>query len=115
MNTAAGSNPQSAVPPTSSAPSADGVWRGLRPVAGLCAVDVPVPEGAQGHRFCMPLFHPGVKVRLNGREETVSHVVVRKQLLAVHLVGRELPYRPDQLELEPTVFSTVRKPEPLFT
>ena len=78
-------------------------------------VPIPVPEGAQGHRFCMPLFHPGVKVRLNGREETVSHVVVRKQLLAVHLVGRELPYRPDQLELEPTVFSTVRTPEPLFT
>ena len=46
MNTAAGSNPQSAVPPTSSAPSADGVWTHLRPVAALWSADVPVPEGA---------------------------------------------------------------------
>ena len=46
MNTAAGSNPQSAAPPTSSAPSADGVWTHLRPVAALWSADVPVPEGA---------------------------------------------------------------------
>lgn len=46
MNTAAGSNPQSAAPPTSSAHSADGVWTHLRPVAALWSADVPVPEGA---------------------------------------------------------------------
>ena len=46
MNTAASSNPQSAVPPTSSAPSADGVWTHLRPVAALWSADVPVPESA---------------------------------------------------------------------
>ena len=45
MNTAASSNSQSAVPPTSSAPSADGVWTHLRPVAALWSADVPVPEG----------------------------------------------------------------------
>ncbi len=46
MNTAASSNPQSAVPPTSSAPGADGVWTHLRPVAALWSADVPVPDGA---------------------------------------------------------------------
>jgi hypothetical protein len=33
----------------------------------------------------------------------------------VHLVGRDGAVRPDQLELEPTLFSTARRPEPLMT
>lgn len=64
--------------------------------------------------FRMALFRPGVKVRLKGHEETVSHVMVRKQLLSVHLVGREIAVRPEDLELKPTVFSTQRRPEPLL-
>lgn len=64
--------------------------------------------------FRMPLFHPGTKVRLKGqgREEIVSHIMVRKQLLSVHLVGREIAVRPEDLEVKPTVFSTQRRPEP---
>ena len=69
-------------------------------------------HAVEGGVFRMPLFRPGTRVRLDGRHETVSHVVVRRQLLSVHLVGHGLPVRPEQLELEPTVFSTVRKPEP---
>lgn len=66
--------------------------------------------------FRMPLFHPGAKVRLKGqgREEVVSHIMVRKQLLSVHLVGREIAVRPEDLEIKPTVFSTQRRPEPLL-
>ena len=77
--------------------------------------DLPAQSGAQSHCFRMPLFHPGTKVRLAGRDEVVSHIVVRKQLLAVNLVGRDGAVRPDQLELEPTLFSTARRPEPLMT
>ena len=46
MNTAADGNRQGVIPKLSSAPSADGVWLGLRPVATLWVADVPVPEGA---------------------------------------------------------------------
>ena len=46
MNTAADGNTQGVNPTNSGTPSADGVWRGLRPVAALWAADVPVPEGA---------------------------------------------------------------------
>lgn len=38
---------QGAILQTSPAPSADGVWSGLRPVASLWVADVPVPEGEQ--------------------------------------------------------------------
>ncbi len=37
--------PNGPSPQFSSAPSADGVWTGLRPVAHLCVADVAVPEG----------------------------------------------------------------------
>ncbi|MDD2180083.1 imidazolonepropionase [Acidovorax sp. D2M1] len=46
MNTAANGNRQGVISTLSSAPSADGVWLGLRPVATLWVADVPVPEGA---------------------------------------------------------------------
>lgn len=79
---------------------------------GLAENQMPVQRAVEGGVFRMPLFHPGTRVHLDGHPETVSHVVVRRQLLSVHLVGHGAPVRPEQLELEPTVFSTVRKPEP---
>ena len=81
------------------------------------AAQVPVPQAPPAlpaHCFRMPLFHPGVRVRLDGRNETVSHIMIRKQLVCVHLVGREAPVRPDQLELQPTLFTTERRAEPLL-
>jgi len=46
MDTTADGNRQGVVPKMSCAPSADGVWLNLRPVAALWVADVPVPEGA---------------------------------------------------------------------
>lgn len=81
-----------------------------------------MPEGAApalkpmvASVFRMPLFHPGTKVKLSGSDETVSHIVIRRHFLSVYLVGREAPVRPDQLELEPQLFSTARQPGPLFS
>lgn len=65
-------------------------------------------------RFRMPLYRPGTRVRLRrgGSWETVSHVALRRHDLAVYLVGHAEPADPLELELEPTVFTTVRVPEP---
>lgn len=97
----------------------------LQPLLGLPDAPAPVakaPEPESEYEpgkvltFRMALFHPGAKVRLKGqgREEVVSHIMVRKQLLSVHLVGREIAVRPEDLEIKPTVFSTQRRPEPLL-
>ncbi len=59
----------------------------------------------------MPVFKPGTRVRRAGSWETVSHVALRRQDLAVYLVGRAEPVDPLDLELEPTLFTTVRVPE----
>lgn len=80
----------------------------------LAEGNMPVQRANEGGVFRMPLFRPGTRVRFSGRHETVSHIVVRRQLLAVHLVGHEAPVRPDQLELEPTLFTTARRPDPLL-
>ncbi|MFT3815084.1 MAG: hypothetical protein QM740_17180 [Acidovorax sp.] len=80
--------------------------------------EAPVPQTAgsapEGKIFRMPLYRPGTRVRMAGRNETVSHIVVRRYFLSVHLVGREAPVRPDEIELASTVFSTARKPDPLL-
>ena len=67
----------------------------------------------RGHTFQMPVFKPGVRVMHAGRSETVSHVVLRRREMVVHLVGRDEPVKPERLTLTPTVFTTERRPEVL--
>lgn len=67
----------------------------------------------RGHQFQMPLFTPGVRVVHAGRSETVSHVVLRRREMMVHLVGRDEPVKPERLTLTPTIFTTERRPEVL--
>lgn len=68
------------------------------------------PWGWSRH-FRMPLFKPGTRVKRGANWETVSHVVLRRRDLAVYLVGHADPVDPQELALEPTVFTTVRVPE----
>lgn len=67
----------------------------------------------RGSSFQMPVFKPGVRVLHAGRSETVSHVVLRRREMMVHLVGRDEPVKPERLTLTPTMFTTVRRPEVL--
>jgi hypothetical protein len=60
--------------------------------------------------FHMRLFRPGTVVRMGRDLETVSHVLIRRKGLWVHLVGHDAPVGADTLTLEPTVFTTVRSP-----
>ena len=76
------------------------------------------PDSAQVHHerssmFQMPVFKPGVKVIAGNRQETVSHVVLRRREMMVHLVGRDEPVKPERLTLTPTMFTTERRPEVL--
>lgn len=64
-------------------------------------------------KFQMPVFRPGTTVMEGNRRETVSHVVLRRRELMVYLVGREEPVKPERLSLEPSWFTTERRPEPL--
>lgn len=75
--------------------------------------DSQEPAFARGTSFQMPVFKPGVRVLHAGRSETVSHVVLRRREMMVHLVGRDEPVRPDRLTITPTMFTTVRRPETL--
>lgn len=68
------------------------------------------PWGWARH-FCMPVYKPGTRVRRAGSWELVSHVSLRRNDLSVYLVGHAEPVDPVELELEPTVFTTVRAPE----
>lgn len=58
--------------------------------------------------FRMPLFKPGTVVRLGQSQETVSHIIVRRSVLLVHLVGYEAPVNADVLTVEPAVFTLAR-------
>jgi hypothetical protein len=58
--------------------------------------------------FRMPLFKPGAVVWLGGRQETVSHILIRRSVLMVHLVGHGAPVNADVLTVEPTVFTLSR-------
>ncbi|MEG0002640.1 hypothetical protein [Comamonas sp.] len=71
------------------------------------------PVQARSFTFEMPLFRPGVQVQEGGRNETVSHVVLRRREMVVYLVGREDPVRPDRLRLQPSKFTTARRAEGL--
>ncbi|CAN7456756.1 hypothetical protein [Acidovorax sp. LjRoot194] len=61
--------------------------------------------------YYMPLFKPGAIVHVGHTRETVSHVVVRRGGLLVHLVGHESPVHPDTLSLEPSAFQLNRVPD----
>ena len=63
--------------------------------------------------FQMPVFKPGVQVMQDGRNETVSHVVLRRREMMVYLVGKDEPVKPERLRLVPTWFTTTRSPEAL--
>lgn len=75
--------------------------------------DAATPVYERSRSFQMPVFKPGVRVMHAGRSETVSHVVLRRREMVVHLVGREDPVKPERLTLTPTHFSTERRPEVL--
>lgn len=79
---------------------------------------VVTPSSAQAvpvrqNMFQMPLFKPGTRVMQGDREETVSHVVLRRREMMVYLVGREEPVKPERLSLKPLWFSTERSPAAL--
>ncbi|WP_051603309.1 hypothetical protein [Simplicispira psychrophila] len=54
--------------------------------------------------FHMPLFKPGTVVQLGNKQETISYVVIRRNLLLVHLVGRDGAVDSDMLTLAPSRF-----------
>ena len=54
--------------------------------------------------FHMPLFKPGTVVYLGGKREIISHIVVRRSVLLVHLVGFDAPVDADTLVLAPSRF-----------
>lgn len=58
--------------------------------------------------FRMPLFKPGTVVRLGKSQATVSHVILRRSVLLVRLVGYDAPVNADSLTLEPAVFTLAR-------
>lgn len=58
--------------------------------------------------FHMPLFKPGIVVQWGNKREIVSHVVVRRSVLLVHLVGIDGPVQADILTLAPTRFTLLR-------
>ena len=59
--------------------------------------------------FRMPLFKPGTVVRLGHSQATVSHIIPRRSVLLVHLVGYDAPVNADALTVEPTVFMLGRR------
>ena len=58
--------------------------------------------------FHMPLFKSGTVVQWGSKRETISHVVVRRSAILVHLVGLELPVDSDALTLAPSRFTLTR-------
>ena len=72
--------------------------------------DQPEVIWGWSRQFRMPVFKPGTRVKPAGRWETVSHVTLRRNDLAVYLVGSTEAVDPMELELEPTVFTTERVP-----
>ncbi len=73
----------------------------------------PARREARSCKFQMPVFKPGVRVIASGREETVSHVVLRRREMMVYLVGKDEPVKPERLRVTPTWFTTERRPEAL--
>lgn len=65
-----------------------------------------------GTFFRMPLYRRGTPVRHAGKSETVDYVKLQRQGISIYLVGRAEPVPARELELAPTVFTTVRVPQP---
>lgn len=63
---------------------------------------------AEAKHFYMPLFKPGTQVRCDGKKETVSHVLLRRNLMFVHLVGHKKPIDSELVDLEPSLFTSGR-------
>lgn len=61
--------------------------------------------------YYMPHFKPGTAVQWKQQSETVSHVVIRRNTLMIHLVGKDIAVHPDTLQLEPTAFQLTRVPD----
>lgn len=74
--------------------------------------DQPKAPWGWSRQFRMAVYKPGTRVRRAGSWETVSHIALRRNVLAVYLVGNAEPVDPVELELEPTVFTTERVSEP---
>ena len=84
----------------------------------MLLVSPGTPDSAHVHHerssmFQMPVFKPGVQVMANNKQETVSHIVLRRREMVVYLVGEDEPVKPERLSLVPTWFSTTRRPETL--
>ena len=60
--------------------------------------------------YFMPVYQSGVRVQWQQRQETISHVMVRRTGLMVYLVGHEQPVHPDALQVEPSAFQLSRAP-----
>lgn len=95
--------------------SCDGIqqlrWRAME--LSQTSVDVAdQPEAPWGwaKQFRMKVYKPGTRVKRAGNWETVSHVALRRNDLAVYLTGSTEAVDPAELELEPTVFTTERVP-----
>lgn len=80
----------------------------------LAIQDQPEAPWGWSREFRMPLYRPGTRVRHAGNWETISYVSLRRNDLIVHLVGHPEPVDPYELELEPTLFTTVRVPDGYF-
>lgn len=78
--------------------------------APLEIVGQPETRWGWSRQFRMPLYKPGTRVKRAGSWETVSHVALRRNDLAVYLVGNTEAVDPAELELDPTVFTTERVP-----
>jgi len=74
----------------------------------LAIQDQPEAPWGWSREFRMPLYKPGTRVRHAGNWETVSYVSLRRHDLSVHLVGHAEAVDPLELELEPTLFTTMR-------
>jgi len=97
----------------SGATASDFDTQGVGTQGAAASPGAALPVQPRSFTFEMPLFRPGVQVQEGGRNETVSHVVLRRREMVVYLVGREEPVRPDRLRLQPSKFTTARRAEGL--
>ncbi|WCM86452.1 hypothetical protein [Acidovorax sp. NCPPB 3576] len=81
----------------------------IAPTIAPTVAEKPVALPGWGELFHMPLFRPGTAVRMGDQWETVSHVALRRQELAIYLVGHEASVSPSRLFLAPSAFTTVRQ------
>ena len=78
----------------------------------VAAIEDADPPWGWAKEFRMAVYKPGTRDRRGGHWETVSHITLRRNDLSVYLVGVAEPVDPVELELEPTIFTTRRVPEP---